>query len=75
VTCGPNYPDEPPSCAYVSKVNFPFVDDKGKVDNGKAKLVWSRDKSIEVLLVHLKMLMAKQEYRKLSQPPDSATYN
>ena len=36
---------------------------------------WQRGYGIENVLIALKQLMAKPDYRKLAQPPDGATYD
>lgn len=47
----------------------------GKFDYKLGKLQWSREKSIESVLVYLRQLLAKGEYKKLPQPADGTTYN
>ena len=47
----------------------------GKFDYKAGKLAWSREKSIESVLVYLRQILAKAEYKKLPQPPDGMTYS
>lgn len=74
VKTGPAYPNEQPSVQFQTKVNFPFVDDKGKFLYDKAKLSWNKSSTIEQLLVQIKSLFAKVDFRKHTQPPDGSTY-
>ena len=46
----------------------------GGFDYKTAKLTWSRDYSLEKVLVHIRSVLAKSEYKSLKQPPDGQTY-
>ena len=79
MVCGPEYPRQPPSVVFQSKVNFPFVGPHGDLDwaryTGQCQkwIHTSLSKelsSIEGLLKDLRAVMAKPQYRKLTQPPD-----
>jgi len=74
IHCGPKYPDEAPTAQFQTKVNFPFVGPDGKVDMKKAYPSWDRNGRLEKVLVSLRNLFCKGEYKKLTQPPDGTTY-
>ncbi|KAK7041576.1 E2 ubiquitin-conjugating protein mms2 [Paramarasmius palmivorus] len=77
ITCGPNYPDEPPTVKFLSKVNIPFVDQtNGNVDRSKLPVLsgWNRNYSIETVLVEMRKEMASFNNRKLPQPPEGSTF-
>ncbi|KAF7797252.1 hypothetical protein EIP86_008445 [Pleurotus ostreatoroseus] len=57
ITCGEAYPDYPPTVQFVSRVNLPFVNQvDGKVDPSKLPVLahWSRNSSIETILVEIR---------------------
>ena len=57
ITCGENYPEQPPTVQFVSRVNLPFVSQvDGKVDPTKLAVLshWSRNYSIETVLVEIR---------------------
>mmetsp|Transcript_17337 Transcript_17337/g.30292 ORF Transcript_17337/g.30292 Transcript_17337/m.30292 type:complete len:144 (-) Transcript_17337:498-929(-) len=72
ILCGPQYPQVMPEVQFVSKLNFPFIDANGRAKN--LPISWNRNMKIETLLVHLRALMAKAEYKKFKQPPAKETY-
>jgi len=77
IYCGDGYPDEPPQVHFISKINLPGVDLRaGKVDLSKLARVaqWSRDYTMEKILVALREHMAHPSYRKFPQPPEGATF-
>lgn len=69
MSCGENYPVQPPIVRFVNRINLPSVDSNGLV-NVNSLLPWSRDKSIESILVALKNQMTSSACRKLSQPSE-----
>ncbi|KAJ7579175.1 UBC-like protein [Mycena floridula] len=77
ITCGDNYPDSPPVVQFISKVNLPFVDPtNGNVDKTKLPVLagWSRNHSIESVLVEIRKEMASFNNRKLAQPEEGSTF-
>ncbi|TFL04894.1 UBC-like protein [Pterulicium gracile] len=77
ITCGPSYPDAPPSVQFISRLNLPFVSQAdGKVDAGMLPVLssWRRESSIETVLVEIRKEMASTNNRKLPQPPEGSTF-
>jgi len=77
IYCGDGYPDEPPQVHFISKINLPGVDQRlGKVDLSRLARVaqWSRDYTMEKILVALREHMAHPSCRKLPQPAEGATF-
>ncbi|KAF8877877.1 UBC-like protein [Infundibulicybe gibba] len=77
ITCGDLYPDTPPEIQFISRVNLPFVDPtNGKVNPSKlpALASWTRNNSLESLLVDIRKEMASFNNRKLPQPPEGSTF-
>ncbi|KAI0731056.1 UBC-like protein [Earliella scabrosa] len=78
ITCGENYPDQPPTVQFVSRVNLPFVSQvDGKVDPSKLPVLahWNRNYSIETVLVEIRREMASMSNRKLPQPPEGSMFS
>ncbi|KAF8159959.1 ubiquitin-conjugating enzyme/RWD-like protein [Crassisporium funariophilum] len=77
ITCGQSYPDVRPDVQFISRVNLPFVNQlNGKVDHTKLPVLdkWSRNLSIENILVEIRKEMASFNNRKLPQPPEGTTF-
>ncbi|EAU90018.2 ubiquitin-conjugating enzyme [Coprinopsis cinerea okayama7 len=77
ITCGENYPDSPPDVQFLSKINLPFVNpNNGKVDASKVNVLanWTRNSSIETVLVEIRKEMASFNNRKLPQPPEGSMF-
>jgi len=76
IHCSASYPDEPPLVKFTSKINLPSVDQNGRVNLSKLARVaqWSRDYTMEKILVALREHMAHPACRKLPQPPEGAEY-
>ncbi|KAL7276356.1 E2 ubiquitin-conjugating protein mms2 [Rhizina undulata] len=75
--CGDSYPDEPPTVHFISRINLPGVDQRtGRVDISKLNRLtqWSRDHTMEKILVALREHMAHPSNKKLPQPPEGLTY-
>lgn len=72
VNCGPDYPNTMPQVQMVTKLNFPFIDGSGKVKN--LPITWNRSMKIENLLVQMRHLFSKAEYKKLKQPGENETF-
>jgi len=77
IHCGMDYPDNPPTVHFLSRVNLPFVSPTdGKVDLKKLPVLadWNASKSLETILVEIRREMASPSNRKLSQPPEGSKY-
>ncbi|KAE9385993.1 UBC-like protein [Gymnopus androsaceus JB14] len=77
ISCGPQYPDAPPEVQFISRVNIPFVDQtNGHVDPSKLPVLsnWTRNHSLETLLVEMRREMASSNNRKLPQPPEGSMF-
>ncbi|KAF9650151.1 UBC-like protein [Thelephora ganbajun] len=77
IYCGENYPDQPPTIQFLSRVNLPFVSQlDGKVDRNKLPVLadWNRNKSLETVLVEIRREMASFNNRKLPQPPEGSMF-
>lgn len=74
--CGPNYPDQPPSVKFISKINLPCVDNNGIVNPSAFKTLnnWQSNYSLEILLLDLRKLMADPANKKLPQPKEGDSY-
>ncbi|KAJ3010162.1 E2 ubiquitin-conjugating protein mms2 [Thoreauomyces humboldtii] len=75
VTCGPDYPDRPPTVSFLSKVNLPSVNQKtGKVERLSCLDNWKRQYTIETVLAELRREMANPANKKLSQPAEGTLF-
>ncbi|KAF8874143.1 ubiquitin-conjugating enzyme/RWD-like protein [Mucidula mucida] len=77
ITCGPSYPEVAPTVQFLSRVNVPFVNQvDGMVDPSKIPVLnsWTRNYSIENVLVEMRKEMASFHNRKLPQPPEGSTF-
>lgn len=76
IVCDEKYPDEPPKVQFISKINLPCVDEDGTViaKNFDTLSNWKRSYSMETVLLELRKSMASPANKKLSQPPEGATY-
>ncbi|KAF8323499.1 UBC-like protein [Cantharellus anzutake] len=77
ITCGPQYPDRPPDVSFYSRVNLPFVNQQnGKVDPSKLGALsnWTRNSTMESLLIDVRREMASPANRKAPQPPEGSTF-
>ncbi|GMM45695.1 E2 ubiquitin-conjugating protein [Pichia kluyveri] len=75
---GNNYPLEPPTIKFISKINLPCVDNSnGNIIPSKFKTLqnWNYNYSIEILLLDLRKLMADPANKKLPQPNENEVYN
>lgn len=57
ITCGDNYPDQPPVIAFISRVNLPFVNTtNGAVDKAKLPVLanWTRSSTLETILIEIR---------------------
>ena len=72
IYCGETYPDQPPVVQFLSRVNLPFVSSTdGKVDHTKLPVLtnWSRNSSIETVLVEIRRCVAPVSARAARRDP------
>ncbi|KAI8906566.1 ubiquitin-conjugating enzyme/RWD-like protein [Powellomyces hirtus] len=75
ITCGPDYPDRPPTVSFLSKVNLPAVNQKtGKVERLSCLDSWKRQYTIETVLAELRREMANPSNKKLAQPAEGTFF-
>ncbi len=76
ITCGPNYPIEPPKIKFASKINLPYVNQNTGVveSNLPAFTSWSRNNTIESVLVSIRTLMNSPQNKRLPQPPEGTYF-
>jgi len=75
--CSDQYPDKPPNIQFINEVNLPCVNPRnGQVDPSKLPCLanWSRDNTMETVLIELRRYMAHPSHKKLPQPPEGSTY-
>lgn len=75
VTCGPNYPNEPPTAKFNNKVNLPCVDGTGKINFARsgALSAWNgASMGIKDVLMAMKQEMITN--KRSSQPADGEMY-
>ena len=73
ITCGPKYPDEPPTIRFLSKINLNSVDDKGLVKH-KTLQSWKREYTMEKVLLDIRSDMSDSKNKKSSQPQEGSMY-
>ena len=78
IEAGERYPMQPPTVTFVTKINLPSCVDgrTGKVDLGKIGVTrgWTPQNSISDVLGAIFHAMARQENRKLPQPPEGTEF-
>jgi len=75
--CGDQYPDKPPLIQFITEVNLPCVNPRnGTVDPTKLPCLanWTRDNTMETVLIELRRYMAHPSNKKLPQPPEGSVY-
>jgi len=72
VTCSDNYPEEPPTVRFITKIHMSCVDDRGLVCSSKINCLknWKRDYRIKEVLTEIRKKMILKENSKLPQPPE-----
>ena len=77
ITCPNNYPAEPPTVRFISRINMKCVDQKtGFVIHSKlpATKNWNRNSGIGQILSSIRAEMCSDANRRLRQPPDGSTF-
>ncbi len=76
LTCGDNYPREPPVVRFVTRVNLQGVDpSNGSVDLRKFfPTGWSPTTTMEKLLMEIRKEMSSGQSRAQRQPPEGASF-
>lgn len=77
VHCGPNYPDEPPTVQFKTRVNLSCVNkDNGMIIPSKVPVLskWVRKFTIQNVLSSIRDTMMLKENFKLSQPPEGTNF-
>ncbi|CAG80163.1 YALI0E29601p [Yarrowia lipolytica CLIB122] len=75
--CGPDYPDQPPTVKFISKINIPCVNQQSGVvipANLPCLAHWKRSNTMETVLLELRKDMGQPANRKLPQPAEGSTY-
>mmetsp|Transcript_17079 Transcript_17079/g.20107 ORF Transcript_17079/g.20107 Transcript_17079/m.20107 type:complete len:159 (-) Transcript_17079:118-594(-) len=80
VFCSPEYPVEPPSIRFITRVNMGCVNqgngvvDLNNVRSGDLRNGWNRDLNIEAALKAIRSEMQTPGNKRLPQPPDGQSY-
>ncbi|CAB3381941.1 Hypothetical predicted protein [Cloeon dipterum] len=77
IECGPRYPEEPPSCKFLSRININCINtSNGLIDSRCVPVLsrWQREYTIKTLLQELRRLMTVKENLRLSQPPEGSSF-
>ena len=76
IKCGPNYPEEPPSVKFQTRINLNCVSSNGAVDARSVPVLarWQREYTIKSVLHELRRQMLLKENMKMAQPPEGSSY-
>ncbi|GFZ15825.1 MMS ZWEI homologue 1 [Actinidia rufa] len=74
--CGKEYPDEPPTVRFQTRVNMTCINqESGLVEPSRFPMLadWQREYTMEYILLQLKKEMMSPQNRKLAQPPEGVS--
>ena len=77
ISCGPDYPVEPPKVTFVSRINLSSVNQTtGDIERSSLPALanWNRNCTIESVLVGIKNSMTIPQNRKLPQPSEGSRF-
>lgn len=77
VECGQQYPDEPPSIRFISKIKMGGINESnGSVDKRTLPVLnrWQRSYSIKTVLTELRRAMTLKDNLRLTQPPEGSSF-
>ncbi|XP_013783280.1 ubiquitin-conjugating enzyme E2 variant 2-like [Limulus polyphemus] len=77
IECGQQYPEEPPSCRFLTKIKMNGISESTGLVEKKSITVlsrWQRTYSIKTVLQELRRAMTLKENQRLSQPPEGSTF-
>ncbi|PWN91339.1 UBC-like protein [Acaromyces ingoldii] len=78
ITCGQQYPDQPPEIWFLTRINLPCVNQQtGKVESSLLPVLsqWKRHYTLETILVEIRKDMGSPNNRKLPQPAEGSMYS
>ncbi|KAF2068709.1 hypothetical protein CYY_009969 [Polysphondylium violaceum] len=77
ITCGENYPAQPPKVSFTSKINMSCVNQQsGAIEQKNFPLLnnWAPKTTIENILTEIRKEMSSASNKKLVQPPEGAQF-
>lgn len=75
MVCGPNYPLQPPSIRFTTKLNLGCVNQRtGAVEGFRTLTNWNPTFTLETVLLELRKEMATPANKRLPQPPEGTEF-
>ncbi|KAK4535583.1 hypothetical protein CDCA_CDCA05G1608 [Cyanidium caldarium] len=78
IRCGSNYPESPPVVYFRTRIHLHCVDSHtGAVDPSRCAVLrgWTRQCTLETLLIELRREMTHPQNRRLQQPPEGSEFS